>query len=524
MDPQQSAIDALSEPATHGGAAVKRIDTHAAIVFLAGDRAYKIKRAVKLPYLDFSTLELRRSFCEREVALNRRTAPDLYLGVKAITQDADGAFRLGGSGRPIEWVVVMRRFSQDDMLDALAARGALSPALLNDLADGVAVFHAKAEPIITPGDHGGGAAGLRWVIDDNFAELAERPDLFPKPDLDSIERASRAAFRTREVLLDRRLAEGLVRRCHGDLHLRNICVMNGRPAPFDGIEFNDRLSVIDLFYDLAFLLMDLEQRKLRPAANLVLARYLQRRDDLEGLAALPLFLNTRALVRAKVASTAERVTTEVAARQRHRNESLAYFREAARYLAGGPPRLLAIGGLSGSGKSALALRLAPSLGRSPGAIVIRSDIERKAMYGIDETARLPSDAYAPEVGERVFARMLARARRVLYTGHSAILDGVYARPDQRAAAETLAHAAGAGFLGLWLEAPRETLLARVAARRNDASDATADVVEKQLDYDLGVIGWTQIYAGGTLDQVETLARDAGRHFWSKDGAPVSASR
>ena len=366
----QSAVSAfLANPATHGQACtrVERIDTHGAMVFLAGERAYKVKRAVRFPYMDFSTLDLRRRACEREVELNRRTAPELYIGSVPITRAAGGALALDGTGEAVEWAVVMRRFAQEALGDRLAQAGRLTPELAAALADEVAVFHEGAEPLFGAAAAGGGAAGLGAVIDENLDELRARPEIFAATELAALTAASRAALEQAAALLDARLAAGLVRRCHGDLHLRNVCVVDGRPRLFDCIEFNDAIACIDVLYDLAFLLMDLEHRGLRPLANLVLNRYVQRRDDVAGLAALPLFLSTRAAVRAKVSVSIADSQADPAAARRLHDEATAYFRAACAYLQPVDPILVAIGGLSGTGKTCLARDLAPGLGASPGA-------------------------------------------------------------------------------------------------------------------------------------------------------------
>ncbi|HSR71889.1 MAG TPA: phosphotransferase, partial [Kiloniellales bacterium] len=244
VEDQSEILAFLARPAAYGLASgpVERIDTHGASVFLAGERAYKLKRAVRFPYMDYSTLEKRRVACETEIALNRRTAPDLYLGVEPLAREADGALRIGGDGDVVEWLVVMRRFDQDGLFDRLAESGRLSADLVSRLADRIAAFHQAAEPLSADSAPGGGSAGLRAVIEENFAELAERPDLFPPEECQALERDARAALSRHADLLDRRLAEGYVRRCHGDLHLRNICLYDGEPTIFDAIEFNDAIA------------------------------------------------------------------------------------------------------------------------------------------------------------------------------------------------------------------------------------------------------------------------------------------
>ncbi len=497
----QSEVAALlARPETHGGAPVERIDTHAAMVFLAGDLAYKVKRAVLYPYMDFSTLALRREACEKEVEINRRTAPEVYLGTCPIVRGAEGALELDGKGDVVEWVVLMRRFDQAGLFDRLAQSGRLTPELLVRLADAVATFHGSAEPAPER------AAETAWLIDENAEEFAERPDLFPTDQAEALTEAAHAALASIASLLEARKARGLVRRCHGDLHLRNVCLIDGQPTIFDAIEFNDAIACTDVFYDLAFLLMDLDHRGLRPAANIVFNRYLQRSGDLDALPALPLFLSLRAAVRAKVTASATLSQDDDKLRSRLEDEARAYFAAAADYLAPSPARLVALGGFSGSGKSTLARALAPALGPAPGALHLRSDVLRKALYGVDELTPLPEEAYRPDVSARVYGELLERARRALTAGQAVVLDAVYSRPEGRREIEATARRAGVAFTGLWLEAPREVLMARAAARRADASDATPAVVDRQLAEDPGHISWHRIDASGAPEDIVPQAQ------------------
>lgn len=495
----------LGDPATHGGAAVERFETHAALVFVAGERAYKVKRAVRYPYLDFSTLDLRRAACEKELALNRRTAPTLYLAVEPIVRTADGGLRIGGEGAAVEWVLVMRAFAQSGLFDRLAQEHALTPALLTALVDGIKAFHAGADAIGRVALSRGGASGMQATAGENDEDLAARPDLFPPEAARRLSRAAAAAIRALAPLLEDRWDRGLVRRCHGDLHLRNICLVDGRPTLFDAVEFNDAIACIDVFYDLAFLLMDLDRRGLRAEANLVLNRYLQDSDDLAVLAALPLFLSVRAAVRAKVAASAERTQSDDATRAALRAEALDYFAAAQAYLAPPPARLVAVGGFSGSGKSTLARRIAPFVGAVPGAVVLRSDTARKALFGVEELSPLPEKAYRPEVSAKVYGSLLARARVALQAGHGVVLDAVYAKPAERETAEALAREMGVPFAGFWLDGQVGLLAQRTAARRGDASDATPAVVRRQAGSDLGSLTWHRLDAAQSADDVAAAA-------------------
>jgi hypothetical protein len=302
-DDQIATIDFLGRPSSYGSGVdcVERIETHVSVIFLAGDYAYKLKRAVKLPYLDFSSAELRRAACAAELALNRRTAPSLYLNLRRIGRDAAGKLGFVDNGPAVDWVVVMRRFDQALLLDALAREGRLDGPLMDRLADHIDEFHEKAEQH----PEAGGAAALADIAEANHQLLAGAPDAgFASEQVATILGKWRGALNATTGLIETRRAAGKVRRCHGDLHLRNICLFDGQPTLFDCLEFSDALATIDILYDLAFLLMDLEHRGLRGFANRVLNRYLDRSGEDDGLKALPLFVSLRAGIRAHVIATA----------------------------------------------------------------------------------------------------------------------------------------------------------------------------------------------------------------------------
>lgn len=509
---QQAVIALLEASSTYGAGTgpVERIDTHVSVIFLAGDRAYKLKRAVRYDYLDFSTAELRRGACYAEVKLNRRTAPGLYLGVRPVTWQDDDSLALGGTGRPVDWVIEMVRFDQDTLLDRLAVRGALDPDLMSEVAAAVARLHALAEWRFDRG----GRDGMAWVINGNRDGLARYGDGILDPiDRITLNARTLAALDRHTDLLDRRRLGGLVRWCHGDLHLGNICLIDGRPTLFDCIEFSADIACIDVLYDLAFLLMDLLHRGLGRHANLVLNHYLVRTGDLEGLALLPLFLSCRAAVRAKTTATAAHLP-------HRRTDSRALQREARRYLslaleliAPAPPRLVVIGGFSGSGKSTLALGLAPDIRPEPGAVVLRSDMVRKSLLGVEPFARLDADGYTEGVTRHVYRQLKDRALIALQAGHSVVVDAVFGNPFDRAVMSDVAKRARVPFVGLWLDADRTILMDRLLHRDHDVSDATADVLAKQLARDIGPMTWTRLDASGSTADVRRAAigaADEGR--------------
>ena len=486
---QEEAIAFLADPATHG-ATVECIETHISMVFLAGAHAFKLKRAVTFDYLDFSTPDLRRRCCEEEVRRNRRTAPSLYLGVLAITRERDGRLALGGDGTPIDWVVRMRRFDQAQLFDRLAESGSLDLSLMAPLGRAIASFHRAAA---TRPEYGG-AGGMQFVIDGNAAGLAECAALLDRAAIDACVTASRAELDRHRVPLDRRRASGHIRECHGDMHLRNVVLIDDHPTLFDAIEFNDAIACIDVLYDLAFLLMDLRHRGLRGHANTVWNAYLEETADFGGLELMPLFLSCRAAVRAKISAMSARVQHDRAQGEALTNAARAYLADAMRLLDRPTPIAIAIGGLSGSGKSTTAATIAPEIGGATGAIVLRSDVIRKQLSGAGRLDRLGPSGYTPEMNARVYAELARRTRTILAAGHSVIVDAVFNREADREAIAAAVREAGVTLQGFWLEAPDAVLIDRLSRRTNDPSDADAAVLAKQRMGDSGRIRWIVIDA------------------------------
>lgn len=476
IPPTQAEANALL--ARLSGAAP--VETHISAVYVGRDCAWKLKKAVALGFLDFRRTEDRERFCRRELALNAPQAPGLYRDVVAITRGDDGALRIGGEGAAVDWVLRMDPVPAGDFLDAVAARGELTAPLLDAAADAVAAMHAAAERTTPDAPaamarilEGNVPAALRAGLD--AARVAAWAD------------AARGELARVAPVLEARAAAGFVRRGHGDLHLGNLCLRAGRPVLFDALEFDEDLARIDVGYDLAFLLMDLDTRVGRAAANRVLNRYVARTGDAGLVAGLPLWLSLRAMIRAHVEATrGHDATALLAAAQAH-------LRPVA-------PRLVAIGGLQGTGKSTLARALAPGLGRCPGALVLRTDESRKRRFGVLPEARLPPEAYAPAVSAAVHEDVFAMAAAAIAGGQAVVLDAVFLDPAVRARAAALWPAR---FDGLWLAAPLEVLRARIAARRDDASDADDAVLLRAARADPGVIDWHRV-------DVTTGGEDAAR--------------
>ena len=525
----------LADPATHGLAeAPRRIDTHAAVVFLAGPLAYKIKRPVRFPFLDFSTPALREAACRREIAVDRPIAPQIYRRVVPITREADGRLAIGGAGEPVEWAVEMNRFDETATLDRVLARGPLAPAFVDDLAATIARAEARARPR----EAGPWYADLGRYLAQNAEAFALRPDLFPPARAAALTRAAAERHAVLADLVETRGRQGFVRLGHGDLHAGNIAVIDGRAQPFDAIEFDDAIATGDVLYDAGFLVMDLADRGDRASARRLLDRLIletarleaERRRiagdpaaiaaalfaEIDGLAALPLYLSVRAALRAKIAA-ARAAHLDGGPRATAEAEAVRLFAAAFDHLEPRTPRLVAIGGLSGSGKSRLAEMLAPAFEPAPGALVLRTDEIRKLLAGRVAEARLPAEVYTAEASVHVYGVLAAAARRALAAGRSVILDAVAARPEERADFAAIAAAAEVPFAGLWLDVDEATALARVGTRRGDASDADVTVVRLQRGFDLGTIDWTRLDANGPPETVLAAAR--GRLGLDDRGAP-----
>lgn len=496
VEDQTSVVSFLSAHESYGVAGpVEVIGTHISEVFLAGDRAYKLKRAVRLPYVDFSTVALRHHACQEEVVLNRLTAPTLYLGIRRITREDTGELAFDGAGRHVDTVVEMVRFTQESLFDRMALDGRLTPELMTETAQSIARFH-HAAPVISSGT---GSENVARVLAINEAGF-RTSSVFSEDEVQAISKLFRARLHEHTALLDRRAEAGRIRRCHGDLHLRNICMFEGAPHLFDCIEFNPQIAISDVLYDLAFLLMDLWHRGLRRLANLVLNRYLDEVQDDDGFGLLPFLMATRAAVRAHVTATqaceAEKDRAAVLS-----TEARSYYVLALDLLQTSVASLVAIAGLSGSGKTTVAELLACDIGRAPGARIIESDRIRKSMHGVAAETRLPASAYQPEVSMKVYRELERRAAFILERGGCALVDAVYPRPGDRKAIEDVARHAGVPFLGVWLEADPAVLWDRVRHRLGGPSDADTSVLAQQLERGQDNIGWLHLDASGSTEAV-----------------------
>ncbi|HGM5583186.1 TPA: AAA family ATPase [Pseudomonas putida] len=478
----QALISALQNPALypHAVEGFQLIETHISWVLLTGEYAYKIKKPMNFGFLDFTGLDQRRHFCNEELRLNQRLTEGLYLEVLPITGSAE-APQLGGEGEPIEYALKMRQFPQDQMLSTLQANGELNAGHIDQMARQIAEFHLQAPKVAV--DHPLGTPdAVMAPVEQNFEQI--RPFLTDKADLqqlDALQAWARSSFERLHALLEARKANGFIRECHGDIHLGNATLIDGKVVIFDCIEFNEPFRLTDVYADTAFLAMDLEDRGLKCLARRFISQYLELTGDYEGLELLNFYKAYRALVRAKVAlfslspdaDGVQRATTL----RTYRN----YANLAESYSAI-PSRLLAIThGVSAVGKSHVAMRLVESLG----AIRVRSDVERKRLFGeqpSQSSGQLQAGIYDQEASTATYQRLNKLAATILHAGFPVVLDATYLKREQRKAVAEVASSTGVPFLILDCQAPEAVIISWLEQRQSenvDPSDATLEVVKAQ---------------------------------------------
>lgn len=468
-------IAALRSPAAypHPVDRVDLVETHISWVLLAGERAYKIKKPVNFGFVDFSTLDRRHRFCEEEVRLNRRLSPDLYFGVVPVT-DSPGGVAIGGTGRPVEFAVAMRRFPDDALLARVLDRGELTAAHVDQLAETIAAFHAGAA--VASKDEPFGSPERVWQpAGENFEHVEPGID---DATVGQLRDWSEAEFRARRSDFAARKEGGFVRECHGDMHLGNMLLFDGRVAVFDGIEFNDDLRWIDVLSEVAFALMDLDDRGRPDLASRLLNGYLERTGDYAGASVLPFYLVYRAMVRAKVASI--RSTQAGDERERHRAECRHHLALADRYARHRRPAVIITHGVSGSGKTTVS----QSVLEAVGAIRVRSDVERKRLFGRDPLERGMGDAlYESDATARTYGRLANWAEAIAKAGFPVVIDATFLARSLRNEFRALAERLGVPFAILDVRAEAESIRDRVARRAragDDASDADLEVTEAQF--------------------------------------------
>ena len=479
-------IEGLLDPAAypHPTGPIKLVETHISWVFLTGDYAYKLKKPVSLGFLDFSTLQARRSCCQEELRLNGRFAPELYLASVPITGPVNRP-QVEGAGEPIEWAVKLRQFNESDQLDRLLEAGKLSPADCEQLAVEIAGVEDRLA-VADPQQPWGSPQLFLSTVELNLEQLiSARPETAGRAE--QLRGWLAAELAARAGLLEARRQAGKVRECHGDLHLANIVMHKGRPVAFDGIEFNESLRWIDVANDVAFLVMDLHARGRPDLAAHVTSGWLEATDDHAAAAVMPLFAVYRAIVRAAVAAIRRKQASEagnqtVVVKMDH--ESDRYLDLADHLASPRQPRLFVTSGISGSGKTTVAGQVIERCG----AVRVRSDVERKRLAGLRPTERPADDAatawlYSAAMTEQVYRRLVELAGLLLDAGQSVVVDATCLRRAQRAVFTELAAVKQVPLTWLVCELPLAELDRRIAARQaagDDASDASAAVARNQL--------------------------------------------
>jgi aminoglycoside phosphotransferase family enzyme/predicted kinase len=460
---------------------VQRLDTHISTVLLAGDYAYKLKKPVALGFADFSTPALRRHCCEEELRLNRRTAPQLYLGLASMHGPPE-APSIDGEGPVLDHAVRMRRFDNALRLDRLARRGALLPQQVDALAASIARFHHAAAEVDAASHFGTPAAVRRWPRDTLEQTRAQAAGAAERARLDALAAWIEQAGERLDPVFAERRAQGRVRECHGDLHLANMVLLDGLPTAFDAIEFNPALRWIDVMSDLAFAFMDLHDLALPALAWRLVSGYLEASGDYAGLAVLRYYAVYRALVRARVAQIHEHQPGVARAARVHEYRSFEeHLGLAGALMQAPPPLLVALTGLSGSGKSTVALALSQALG----GVRVRSDVERKRLHGLPAAKRSDGSIYSAEATARTYARLAQVARQALAAQVPIMVDAASLLQRERGALQALAAEYGARYALVSCEAPLDVLRARIAARAqagSDPSEVTVAVLEQQLHW------------------------------------------
>ncbi|PSB05634.1 adenylyl-sulfate kinase [filamentous cyanobacterium CCP2] len=458
---------------------IQLIQTHVSYVLLTGEFAYKVKKPVNFGFLNYSTLEQRKFYCEEELRLNKRAAPELYLEVLPITQsgtDASPHYQLGGSGEIVDYVVKMRQFPQNALLTSLFEQGELTENLLRELAQVIADFHASTQTndyIRSFGE----VSQVRQAFDENF-EQTEQYIGGPQTQqqFDETRAYCDRFFATQKTLFDERMQNDRIRECHGDLHLRNICYWNDRLWLFDCIEFNEPFRFVDVMYDIAYIVMDLESRKRTDLSNLFLNEYIEQTGDWEGLQVLPIYVSRQTYVRAKVTSFLLNDPGVPDIEKQKASETAAlYYRLAWECSQTQDGQLIMMSGLSGSGKTTVARHLA----RQSNAIHIRSDAVRKHLAGIPLMQRGGSELYTAEMTQKTYDRLLDLGVKLASQGYSVILDAKYDRQSLRKAVISKAEAHHIPLQILHCDAPMDVLHDRLQHRTGDIADATADLLPKQ---------------------------------------------
>ncbi|MEO1520800.1 MAG: AAA family ATPase [Cyanobacteria bacterium J06633_2] len=455
---------------------IRLLQTHISYVLLTGEYAYKVKKPLNFGFLDYSTLDKRQHFCSEELRLNQRGAAALYLEVLPITHSG-ASFQLNGQGEAVEYTVKMRQFPQNTLLDYLFEQGKLSEPLLHELAIAVAGFHERSHTddyIQTFGT----VESIRAAFDENYEQTKHYiggPQT--QQQFDETRAYTDTFFAEQVELFQRRVRDGWVRECHGDLHLGNICYWDHTLHLFDCIEFNEEFRFVDVMFDIAYIIMDLEMKQRTDLSAAFLNTYVELTGDWEGLEVLPIYVNRQSYVRAKVISfMLDDPSVDEGAKEQASDRAAKYYTLAWNYAQPKQGRLILMAGLSGSGKSTTARHLAGILG----AVQIRSDAVRKHLAGIPLNQRGDDAMYTPDMTQKTYHHLAELGVRLANAGYSVILDAKYDRVQPRIEAIAQASAHNIPIHVIYCDAPMDVRLERVQQRSGDIADATADLVPKQI--------------------------------------------
>ncbi|MDH5612150.1 MAG: AAA family ATPase [Gammaproteobacteria bacterium] len=461
---------------------IELIETHISWVILTGDFVYKIKKPVNYGFLDFSTLEKRHQCCLNELRLNRRLAPAIYLDVVSITGTEEKPV-IAGSGEVFEYAVKMKQFPQSAQLDFMLAAGELRAEHMDAIANMVADFHRHID--IADGTMNYGNNDILYLpVTENFEQIRDHLDITPYTDtLARLQSWNKSTFEKLATVFEQRKQNGFVRECHGDIHLRNLVWLEDGPTAFDCIEFNVHLRWIDVISEVAFLVMDLQDRQQPHLANRFLNSYLEATGDYAGLAILRFYLCYRALVRAKVDALrlAQKNISEQG-RQQTLTEFESYLRLASTYTLASTPELILMRGLSASGKSTVAQLLVDATGM----IRIRSDVERKRLFSLPLTSnvkvshKIDAGIYSQQASLQTYSKLIELVSLVINAGYSVIVDAAFLKYEQRVPFLRLAESLGVAYTILEVSAPEEILRQRIVEKRHDVSDADLTVLEHQI--------------------------------------------
>ncbi len=508
MSAQQQLIDQLiNSPqlwdcSTTTPSQVHVIETHGSTVLLGAVYALKFKKPVTFDHMDYGTAAKRLACLKKELHVNTKMAAPLYIGVEYVYLDNGKLICSTVDHENAEAFLKMKRFADENRLDHFTAQHGFSDILGEELCDIIVQFHQKADAIKDRSK----VPDFEKVIAANFDQLYDHcPKLFSVKEVDQFRRQLLTELENIKETLEDRVVAGWIRFGHGDLHLQNICLLQDKPVPFDAIEYEDNFVIGDVFYDLSFLLMDLNSRGYNKTGNQIFNRYIRKmgwqlqEDHLNILKCLPFFMTMRSGIRTHVAASRFSQTADESQKAQFADQARANFKASCQYLKHEQPIALAIGGYSGSGKSTIAAHVATKITPSPGALRIRSDEIRRQLIDWDDYSPMPQSAYTPEISQTVYAKMIQIAKTAIGFGQSVILDAVLDRETDRNLFKSELQSTGAKFLGFWLQVDIAEMEKRISSRTRDASDATVEILHMQLKKQPEIhTDWIKINANGSI--------------------------